>query len=49
VLEQDRVAMEQFEPDANLREHLYQHDMGIVRMRRIMKNLANEQLDKLSA
>jgi phenylpropionate dioxygenase-like ring-hydroxylating dioxygenase large terminal subunit len=49
VLEQDRVAMEHMEPDANQREHLYQHDMGIVRLRRILRNLAQQQLDKQHA
>ena len=44
VLEQDRVMMEAMEPDANQRENLYAHDMGLVRLRRHMKNLAKEQL-----
>ena len=48
VLEQDRVAVEHMEPDANKREHLYQHDMGIVRLRRHLRNLANQQLEKLA-
>ena len=46
VLEQDRVAVEHMEPAANRREFLYQHDMGIVRLRRHMKKLASQQLDK---
>jgi phenylpropionate dioxygenase-like ring-hydroxylating dioxygenase large terminal subunit len=46
VLEQDRVAVEAMEPDANKREHLYQHDMGIVRLRRHLRNLATQQLEK---
>jgi hypothetical protein len=49
VLEQDRVAMEHMEPDANQREHLYQHDMGVVRLRRTLKTLAKQQLDKANA
>lgn len=44
VLEQDRVVLEEMEPDANQHEMLYQHDMGIVRLRRHMKALANAQL-----
>jgi phenylpropionate dioxygenase-like ring-hydroxylating dioxygenase large terminal subunit len=44
VLEQDRVVLEQMEPDANQREILYQHDMGIVRLRRHMRGLAKAQL-----
>jgi phenylpropionate dioxygenase-like ring-hydroxylating dioxygenase large terminal subunit len=46
VLEQDRVMLEDMEPDANQRENLYQHDVGIVRLRRHMKNLAAAQLAK---
>ena len=46
VLEQDRVAMENMEPDANQREHLYAHDMGIVRLRRHLRKLATEQISK---
>jgi hypothetical protein len=42
VLEQDRVA-EAMEPDANQREHLYAHDMGIVRLRRHLNGLAKQQ------
>ena len=49
VLEQDRIAMEHMEPDANKREHLYQHDMGIVRLRRILRGLAQQQLDRQHA
>lgn len=45
VLEQDRLAIENMEPDANKREHLYQHDMGVVRLRRVMKSLAAKQLE----
>ncbi len=44
VLEQDRVMMEDMEPDANQREILYQHDMGIGRLRRRLRNLAEAQL-----
>ena len=45
VLEQDRVMLEQMEPDANTRENLYQHDIGLVRLRRHLRNLAEEQLE----
>jgi phenylpropionate dioxygenase-like ring-hydroxylating dioxygenase large terminal subunit len=44
VLEQDRVVLEEMEPDANQHEMLYQHDMGIVRLRRHLKGLATAQL-----
>jgi phenylpropionate dioxygenase-like ring-hydroxylating dioxygenase large terminal subunit len=46
VLEQDREMLEAMEPDANQREHLYQHDMGVVKLRRHMKNLAQAELDE---
>ncbi len=46
VLEQDRDMLEFMEPDANQREHLYQHDMGIVRLRRHLKNLAKAQIEQ---
>lgn len=46
VLEQDRVAVEHMEPEANQREHLYAHDMGIVRLRRHLRNLASQQIAK---
>ncbi|MBU3740011.1 MAG: 3-phenylpropionate dioxygenase, partial [Rhodoferax sp.] len=44
VLEQDRVAVEHMEPDANQREHLYEHDVGLSRLRKIMQSLAQRQL-----
>lgn len=46
VLEQDRMAVEAMEPDANQREFLYQHDMGVVRIRRRWKELASRQLEQ---
>lgn len=49
VLEQDRVAIENMEPEANQHEHLYQHDMGIVRLRRHLKKLAQAQLERQAA
>jgi hypothetical protein len=49
VLEQDRVMLEEMEPDANQHENLYQHDMGIVRLRRHMRNLAKQQLEQAGA
>jgi phenylpropionate dioxygenase-like ring-hydroxylating dioxygenase large terminal subunit len=44
VLEQDRVMLETMEPDANQREHLYEHDIGLSRLRKVMQNLAQKQL-----
>jgi hypothetical protein len=32
------------EPDANQREQLYAHDAGVVRIRRVMANLAKKEL-----
>lgn len=49
VLEQDRVMMEQMELDANERENLYQHDIGLVRLRRRLRRLAEEQLEEGAA
>lgn len=47
VLEQDRVMLEDFEPDAWKREILYQHDMGLVRLRRHLRGKAEAQLTAL--
>lgn len=44
VLEQDREVLEIMDPDANKREMLYQHDVGIVRTRRQLRQLAIQQL-----
>ena len=49
VLEQDRVMLEQMEPDANQREHLYQHDVGLVRLRRVLRQMASEQAKAAAA
>lgn len=44
VLEQDRVLLEAMAPDADAREHLYQHDLGVARIRRLVKAQAEEQV-----
>ena len=49
VLEQDRVLLEFMEADANQRENLYQHDLGVVRLRRYLKGKAKEQLALIEA
>ncbi len=49
VLEQDRIMLENCEPDMKDREILYQHDLGLVRLRRRMKAIATEQLSALAA
>ncbi len=45
VLEQDREMLEFMEPDANQRENLYQHDLGLCSLRRHLKNPAKAQLE----
>src|ERR1700743_147734 len=49
VLEQDRVMLEDFEPDAFLRENLYQHDMGVARLRRVFRSKAEARPKALEA
>lgn len=43
VLEQDRVMLEAMPDDADQAENLYQHDLGVVRLRRLYRSLAEEQ------
>ncbi len=45
VLEQDRVLLEDMEPNARDHENLYQHDLGIVRLRRHLRSLAQDQVE----
>ncbi|MCH8529540.1 MAG: aromatic ring-hydroxylating dioxygenase subunit alpha [Saccharospirillum sp.] len=44
VLEQDRVILENLAPDARHHENLYQHDVGLSRLRRVMLKMAKQQL-----
>jgi phenylpropionate dioxygenase-like ring-hydroxylating dioxygenase large terminal subunit len=44
VLEQDRIVLEDMAPDARGREFLYQHDVGMSRVRRLMERKAAEQV-----
>jgi phenylpropionate dioxygenase-like ring-hydroxylating dioxygenase large terminal subunit len=44
VLEQDRRMLANYEPEARERELLYSHDMGLMRLRRILKQKAITQL-----
>lgn len=44
VLEQDRVVLESMAPDARSREALYQHDIGITRVRRILQRRAEAEV-----
>lgn len=48
VLEQDRAMLEAMAPDADQAENLYQHDLGIVRIRRLLNHLATEQAAQLA-
>jgi phenylpropionate dioxygenase-like ring-hydroxylating dioxygenase large terminal subunit len=45
VLEQDRIVLESMPDDARDHEILYQHDIGITRLRRRFKALAREQIE----
>ena len=44
VLEQDRVMLAAMPDDARNRERLYQHDMGITRLRQILARAAKQQV-----
>ncbi len=43
VLEQDRVVLESLPDDARTREFLYEHDVGLARVRRMLEKRATEQ------
>ncbi len=43
VLEQDRVLLENMAPNARSREFLYEHDVGLARVRRMLEKRAEEQ------
>lgn len=47
VLEQDRIVLETMSPDARDHEFLYQHDSGLSRVRRIMRQKAEAQIADL--
>lgn len=49
VLEQDRVILEEMADDARQHEFLYQHDTGMSRVRRRLRQLAEEQVAALAA
>ena len=48
VLEQDRVVLEALAGDADREEHLYQHDLGVSRIRRLNRAAAEEQAKVLA-
>ncbi|GAA2654257.1 hypothetical protein GCM10009864_19220 [Streptomyces lunalinharesii] len=43
VLEQDRMLLEALPADADQRENPYQHDLGVVRLRRLLRAEAERQ------
>ena len=45
VLEQDRLVIESLAANARAKENLYSHDLGLVRVRRLMENAAREQVE----
>lgn len=49
VLEQDRLMLEDMPADADQRENLYQHDLGVVRLRRLYRAEAEKQAAALHA
>ncbi|MGL4858487.1 MAG: Rieske 2Fe-2S domain-containing protein [Enterobacteriaceae bacterium] len=46
VLEQDRIVLENMAPDCRSREYLYQHDVGMSRLRRTFTNLGKKHLQQ---
>ncbi|MFD0900636.1 Rieske 2Fe-2S domain-containing protein [Actinomadura sediminis] len=48
VLEQDRRMLEVMPPDADTGENLYQHDLGVVRIRRMFRAEAEQQAAALA-
>ncbi|MDF0604854.1 aromatic ring-hydroxylating dioxygenase subunit alpha [Neisseriaceae bacterium TC5R-5] len=49
VLEQDRVLLENMSPNARDKEYLYQHDVGLSHLRRLLQKQAKQHLAKLAA
>ena len=49
VLEQDQFVLESLPEDARKREFLYDHDVGLVRVRRLLEKRAAEQAARLAA
>jgi phenylpropionate dioxygenase-like ring-hydroxylating dioxygenase large terminal subunit len=47
VLEQDRVVLESMAPQARDHEYLYQHDVGLSHVRRLLRTRAREQVEAL--
>lgn len=49
VLEQDRIVLESMADDARNHEFLYDHDMGLARVRRLLEKRARDQAQALAA
>lgn len=49
VLEQDRGVLESMAPEARDHEFLYQHDVGVTRLRRTLEKMAKKQVEELHA
>lgn len=49
VLEQDRIVLESMADDARNHEFLYEHDMGLARVRRLLEKRARDQAQALAA
>lgn len=49
VLEQDRIVLEQLPDDARKQEFLYEHDVGLAQVRRLLEKRAQEQARALVA
>lgn len=49
VLEQDQVVLETLHPEAREKEFLYDHDIGMARVRRMLEKRATEQAERLLA
>lgn len=47
VLEQDRLILEDMAPNARGGEFLYQHDVGLTRLRKTMERMARKQIEAL--
>ena len=47
VLEQDRLIAERIKPDADEHEHLYEHDLGLTQVRKLLAEEAEAQVQAL--
>jgi phenylpropionate dioxygenase-like ring-hydroxylating dioxygenase large terminal subunit len=49
VIEQDRRVLENMAPNATSHEFLYQHDLGVARLRQLLRQRAKEEMTALAA